>query len=57
MKRFFEWLDVFIAKHHKCEKYMEKYSQTWETIGNLKTCIDIEYKCAICGKSDKGGMR
>ena len=53
MKRFIEWLDAFIVKHHKCEKNMERYSMTWETIRNLKICTDIEYRCAICGKSSK----
>lgn len=23
MKRFFDWLDAFIIRHHKCEKNME----------------------------------
>lgn len=53
MKWFIEWLDNLILKYHKCKNHMELYSKTWETFGNNIICTDIEYRCSICGKSNK----
>jgi hypothetical protein len=49
MKRFMDWIDAFIGKHHKCENNMRLVSKTYHTDGwGQKTLIGMEARCIFC---------
>ncbi len=41
---------------HDCEDHAKLYAETWHEDGNVRTLIEVEYKCKWCGKISKGGI-